>query len=117
MCGIAGFVGGDWPNADAARAVLERMTASLRHRGPDRSNIWLDPGSNIGFAHTRLAIVDLSAAGDQPMRSHSGRYLIIYNGEIYNHQQMRQEMTDAGSAPNWAGHSDTETLLAAIEQW
>ena len=117
MCGIAGFLGGDWSNADAAKGVLERMAASLRHRGPDRSDIWLDHGSKIGFAHTRLAIVDLSAAGNQPMRSHSGRYVIAYNGEIYNHQQMRLDIAAAGASPNWAGHSDTETLLAAIELW
>lgn len=117
MCGITGFVGGHWPGAAEARSTLQRMALSIRHRGPDRSEIWLDENSCVGFAHNRLSILDLSAAGDQPMHSHSGRYVIIFNGEIYNHPQIRVELAAAGSACNWVGHSDTETLLAAIEQW
>lgn len=117
MCGIAGFFGGDWSNCAAASGTLRRMAQSMRHRGPDRADIWMDAGAQIGFGHTRLSIVDLSSAGDQPMHSHTGRYVIVYNGEIYNHQEIRAEMADADSAPNWNGHSDTETLLAAIELW
>ena len=93
------------------------MARSIRHRGPDRSDIWMDAEAQIGFAHTRLSIVDLSSAGDQPMHSRSGRYVIIYNGEIYNHQRIREEIAESTGAPNWSGHSDTETLLAAIELW
>jgi asparagine synthase (glutamine-hydrolysing) len=93
------------------------MAGAIRHRGPDRSDIWLDREAQIGFAHTRLSIVDLSPAGNQPMHSHGGRFVIIYNGEIYNHQQIRDEIAEAGTAPNWNGHSDTETLLGAIELW
>jgi asparagine synthase (glutamine-hydrolysing) len=93
------------------------MNRCLQHRGPDRSDVWIDAESEIGFAFRRLAILDLSVAGDQPMQSHSGRYVIVYNGEIYNHQDMRDELTAAGVAPNWKGHSDTETLLAAIDCW
>jgi asparagine synthase (glutamine-hydrolysing) len=117
MCGIAGFVGGDWTSSADVAATLERMGGSLRHRGPDRSDIWIDAENRVGFAHTRLSIVDLSAAGDQPMHSHSGRYVIVYNGEIYNHQDIRDELGSAGTACNWNGHSDTETLLAAIDAW
>src|SRR5690348_8918903 len=117
MCGIAGFFGGDWSDAGAAKATLDRMARSIRHRGPDRSDVWIDAVSKLGFAHTRLSIVDLSSAGNQPMHSHSGRFVIIYNGEIYNHQAIREEIGRAGTAPNWSGHSDTETLLAAIELW
>jgi asparagine synthase (glutamine-hydrolysing) len=117
MCGIAGFLGGDWSDERAVRALLDRMAATIRHRGPDRSDIWLDRESQVGFAHTRLSIIDLSNAGNQPMDSHSGRHVIIYNGEIYNHQAIREEIARTGTAPNWNGHSDTETLLAAIELW
>ena len=73
--------------------------------------------ARVGFAHNRLAIIDVSPAGNQPMHSHSGRYVIVYNGEIYNHQDLRKQLEDEGRAPNWAGHSDTETLLAAVEAW
>ena len=117
MCGIAGFVGGDWSDAARVKDSLRRMADSLVHRGPDCSDTWQDAEARIGLAHTRLSIVDLSPAGNQPMRSHSGRFVIDYNGEIYNHQRLRHEMADVGFTPNWSGHSDTETLLAAIELW
>ena len=117
MCGIAGFLGGDWSSADAAKSTLERMAASIRHRGPDRSDIWIDSDAQLGLAHTRLSIVDLSSAGNQPMHSHSGRYVIVYNGEFYNHRHIRDEIAQTGTPPNWKGHSDTETLLAAIDLW
>jgi asparagine synthase (glutamine-hydrolysing) len=117
MCGIAGFLGGRWSGTADAAATLARMNASQTHRGPDRSDVWIDEQSRLGFAHNRLAIIDLSAAGDQPMQSHSGRYAIIYNGEIYNHLRLRGELAATGAACNWRGHSDTETLLAAIEAW
>jgi asparagine synthase (glutamine-hydrolysing) len=117
MCGIAGFVGGGWKGSAEVRHTLARMARSIRHRGPDHSEVWFDEAAGIGFAHTRLAILDLSAAGNQPMHSHSGRYVTVYNGEIYNHLVIRDELNDAGLAPNWNGRSDTETLLAAIDAW
>jgi asparagine synthase (glutamine-hydrolysing) len=117
MCGIAGFIGGDWSSSADVAATVARMGRSILHRGPDHSGIWIDAESRVAFAHNRLAIVDLSPAGNQPMQSHSGRYVIIYNGEIYNHQDIRDELSSAGLAYNWAGHSDTETLLAAIDAW
>lgn len=117
MCGIAGFVGGAWQGAEAASRTLAAMAGCIRHRGPDHSDIWLDSDAQVGFAHTRLSIVDLSPAGNQPMHSASGRFVIVYNGEIYNHEQIRAELTEAGSPVEWRGHSDTETLLAAIEMW
>ena len=117
MCGIAGFVGGAWRDGAEARQTLGRMARSISYRGPDHSDVWLDEAARIGFAHNRLAILDLSAAGNQPMHSHSGRYVTVYNGEIYNHLEIRDELTAAGLAPNWKGHSDTETLLAAIDAW
>ena len=117
MCGIAGFVGGNWKSRAEVAATLAAMNRSIAYRGPDRSDVWMDEEAGVGFAHNRLAILDLSAAGDQPMHSHSGRYVTIYNGEIYNHEDIREELAEAGFAYNWRGHSDTETLLAAIEAW
>jgi asparagine synthase (glutamine-hydrolysing) len=114
MCGLAGFFGG---STGRESEILRRMADRIRHRGPDSSNWWFDQESSIGFAHNRLAIVDLSAAGAQPMASASGRFIIAYNGEIYNHMALRAELEDAGRAPAWRGHSDTETLLAAIDSW
>jgi asparagine synthase (glutamine-hydrolysing) len=91
------------------------MTDSLVHRGPDSRGVWLDPSSGISLGFRRLAIVDLSPLGNQPMTSASGRYVIVYNGEIYNHRKLQAEL--AGLGAKFAGHSDTEVLLAAVEQW
>jgi asparagine synthase (glutamine-hydrolysing) len=117
MCGIAGFVGGDWSGSGAAAATLARMNACLRHRGPDRADSWTDPDARVALAFNRLAILDLSPAGDQPMHSANGRYVIVFNGEVYNHRELRDELAAADRAPAWRGHSDTESLLAAIEAW
>jgi asparagine synthase (glutamine-hydrolysing) len=93
------------------------MSGALQHRGPDHGGQWIDDASRVALGHRRLAIVELSAAGDQPMHSASGRYVLVFNGEIYNHDDIRREVTAAGLAPSWRGHSDTETLLAAVEAW
>jgi asparagine synthase (glutamine-hydrolysing) len=113
MCGIAGFIGGRFDHgAQGARAVLGRMTGAIAYRGPDSAGAWLDSGHRVALGHRRLAILDLSPAGEQPMTSRSGRFVTVYNGEIYNHLELRERL----SGP-WRGHSDTETLLAAIEAW
>jgi asparagine synthase (glutamine-hydrolysing) len=93
------------------------MAARIAHRGPDDSGIWIERETGLVLAHRRLAIVDLSPAGHQPMLSHSGRMVIAYNGELYNSPDLRQELDSAGCAPRWRGHSDTETLIEAIEHW
>ena len=94
------------------------MAAVISHRGPDDSGVWCDPASGFALAHQRLAILDLSPAGHQPMGSASGRYVIAFNGEIYNHLELRHELECVGLLRGpWRGHSDTETLLAAIEAW
>lgn len=116
MCGFAGMMGGDWREADAS-TLLGAMARTLVHRGPDDEGLWSDAAARIGLAHRRLAVVDLSAAGHQPMGSHGGRFMLAYNGEIYNHLALRQELERAGGAPPWRGHSDTETLLAGFEHW
>lgn len=112
MCGIAGF----WQQpllAEHPPEILRRMAAALAHRGPDDSGVFLDVRAGLGLAFSRLAIVDLSAEGHQPMQSASGRYLIVFNGEIYNYQSIRAEL----SPHLWRGHSDTEVILEAIERW
>jgi len=93
-------------------SIITRMTAALSHRGPDAQGVWTEAG--IALGHRRLSIVDLSSAGDQPMRSACGRYLIAYNGEIYNHLELRHQLRAVGYGHEWQGHSDTETLLAMI---
>ncbi len=115
MCGLAGFVTFQ-PFADPATAEvrLRAMTDAIRHRGPDAEGHWSDPEAGVALGHRRLSIIDLSPAGAQPMTSACGRYVLAYNGEIYNHAELRAELESAGAAPDWRGHSDTETLLAAI---
>jgi asparagine synthase (glutamine-hydrolysing) len=113
MCGIAGIVGAGSQNP----ALLAEMGRSIEHRGPDDQGIFADPDAGIALVHRRLAILDLSAAGHQPMESSDGRFVICYNGEIYNHLDLRRELEELGQGRNWHGHSDTETLLAAISTW
>jgi asparagine synthase (glutamine-hydrolysing) len=116
MCGLVGFLGGI-AGVDGDAALLRRMSDPLIHRGPDDGGTWFESEQRIGFGHRRLAIVDLSPAGHQPMVSGSARYVTAFNGEIYNHLDIRAELEGLGQAPNWRGHSDTETLLAGIETW
>ena len=116
MCGLVGFLGGV-AGIGGDAALLLRMADTLIHRGPDDGGTWCDSEQRIGFGHRRLAIVDLSPAGHQPMVSASDRYVIAFNGEIYNHLHIRAELDELGQALTWRGHSDTETLLVGIEAW
>jgi len=116
MCGIAGIWWLDGQRQDTAEAVAGSMAAHLHHRGPDARGVWADGAAGIALGHARLSILDLSPAGAQPMASASGRYVIAFNGEIYNHLELRRELETAGAAPSWRGHSDTETLLALIQR-
>lgn len=126
MCGLTGF----WQSGNfsdgAAQMVAENMAECIAHRGPDDMGVWVDDSAGIALAHRRLSILDLSPAGHQPMISISGRYVIAFNGEIYNHLNLRQELVNGAgrTAPTqpttveeWRGHSDTETLLAGFEAW
>ena len=110
MCGITGF----WGKCDHANQVARTMANRIAHRGPDSFGEWLDGEAGIALSHRRLSIIDLSEAGHQPMHSRDGRYVLSYNGEIYNHMDIRAEIATASGPQNWRGHSDTETLLAAI---
>ncbi|MBI4507235.1 MAG: asparagine synthase (glutamine-hydrolyzing) [Chloroflexi bacterium] len=116
MCGIAGFV--DLARATGApvlQATAEAMAETLAHRGPDDRGVWIDAAAGVALGHRRLAIIDLSPEGHQPMLSASGRYAVVYNGEIYNFQALRAELARLGCT--FRGHSDTEVLLAAVAQW
>ncbi len=118
MCGFAGFCNAQ---RTAERSELEtraiRMANTLRHRGPDSCGVWAYPEGGIAFGHRRLSIVDLSPAGHQPMCSRTGRYVLVYNGEIYNCEELRQHLVDEIPELRFRGHSDTEVMLAAFEYW
>ena len=116
MCGIAGFWQARAIAADSAYAIAERMASRIAHRGPDDAGVWIDESAGLALAHRRLSIVDLSPAGHQPMSSASQRYVLAFNGEIYNHAELRTELTSCAGL-QWRGHSDTETLLAGFEAW
>jgi asparagine synthase (glutamine-hydrolysing) len=117
MCGLAGFYSPQGCGSAAGRHILGRMGQAIVHRGPDQGAVWIDPGAGIGLSSRRLAIIELSPAGNQPMVSHSGRFALSYNGEIYNHRDLRRELEESHKAPNWRGSSDTESLLAGFEEW
>ena len=113
MCGVTGFVeGGPAPDPEGR---IRAMTAALAHRGPDGEGHWI--GEGVALGHRRLAILELSEAGAQPMHSPSGRFVLAFNGEIYNHRELREMLAAEGAAPSWRGEADTETLLAGIEAW
>ena len=115
MCGFAGVLHGSGSPEASLRSHLLRMTRTLRHRGPDDEGTWLDPTHTVGLGFRRLAILDLSAAGHQPMTSPSGRFTMVFNGEIYNFEELRQALRPSGVS--FRGHSDSEVVLAAIDQW
>ena len=111
MCGVTGFL--DRSGCVIQEPVAQRMAMALYSRGPDDAGAWLDETAGLALAHRRLSILDLSPAGHQPMHSAGGRYVIAFNGEIYNHLDLRKQLGDVA----WRGHADTETVLAAIEAW
>jgi len=115
MCGLAGYFG--IPHRQGAAETIRAMSDAIAERGPDDAGMWNDDAAGLALGHRRLAVVDLSEAGHQPMCSHSGRWVIAFNGEIYNHLALRTTLELEGAAPAWRGHSDTETLLAGIEHW
>ncbi|HED39661.1 MAG TPA: asparagine synthase (glutamine-hydrolyzing) [Chromatiales bacterium] len=120
MCGIAGFLDFQCAVDEAkAQSIVRSMADRLYHRGPDDSGVWCDAGVTVALAHRRLSIHDLNPSGHQPMISASSRYVIIFNGEIYNFQTLREELTHGSKEEGmqWRGHSDTEVMLAAIDQW
>jgi asparagine synthase (glutamine-hydrolysing) len=117
VCGIVGFLSRGPVTPETLPDLGSRACQALRHRGPDDSGVWSDPESGVVLGHTRLAIIDLSPQGRQPMTSACGRYVIVFNGEVYNHLDLRRELEERGDAPHFRGHSDTEVMLAAIAAW
>lgn len=119
MCGIAGI----WkslnpqPPRDGLKVEIDRMLDPIVHRGPDSGGHWIDEPASMAFGHRRLAIVDLSPGGHQPMPSASGRYAITLNGEIYNFPEIKERLASEAKLPALRGTSDTEIALAAIEAW
>jgi asparagine synthase (glutamine-hydrolysing) len=112
MCGLTGVLD---PRGGSLPEVAAGMAGRILHRGPDGGGVWGEEG--IALGHRRLSILDLSPAGAQPMHSACGRFVIAFNGEVYNHPDLRRDLEAAGAAPAWRGHSDTETLLAGIAHW
>jgi asparagine synthase (glutamine-hydrolysing) len=118
MCGISGFLNLSHENtANELRDIAMRMSDALRHRGPNDAGVWADADAGIALSMRRLAILDLSPAGHQPMTSSSGRYIFVFNGEIYNYQDLRDELSQKEQPYPFRGNSDTEVMLAAFEQW
>ncbi|HEU4780032.1 MAG TPA: asparagine synthase (glutamine-hydrolyzing) [Steroidobacteraceae bacterium] len=115
MCGIAGAW--DARSGDLVEETVHKMLSCIVHRGPDDSGVWVSRDDGVGIGQRRLAIQDLSSAGHQPMLSNSGRLVLVLNGEIYNHLELREELEAQSGKVNWRGHSDTETLLALLEAY
>jgi asparagine synthase (glutamine-hydrolysing) len=123
MCGLVGFIKLKYSTESCLQVNASRMANRLYHRGPDDAGIWVDSDVNLALGFRRLSIIDLSSSGHQPMHSICGRYVIVFNGEIYNHLEIRHDLGGNVASMNelrrhsWRGHSDTETLLAAIVAW
>ena len=117
MCGFAGFFKSSRSEGAAATEILRKQGLSIAHRGPDDAGTWCDAAAGFGVAHRRLSISDLSLAGHQPMASHCGRYILAFNGEIYNYGELRSRLEQAQPGNVWRGHSDTEVLLACLARW
>lgn len=116
MCGIAGYArlqSGSWPDDQVLAAMCDR----LAHRGPDAGGAWVSPERGVALGHRRLAVVDLSPSGEQPMKSADGRWVISYNGEIYNCPELVASLEAEGNVGGWRGHSDTEVVLRALAHW
>jgi asparagine synthase (glutamine-hydrolysing) len=114
MCGIVGIVN-DNLREEELEHNLKQMTNSIRHRGPDGDGLWHNASIGIGLGHTRLSVIDLSLEGHQPMVSNSGRFVIVYNGEVYNYKFLKKELEQLGHS--FKSNSDTRVILQAIEEW
>lgn len=115
MCGFAGFFTSKLLGAAESRAAVERMIAPIQHRGPDDRGVWVEPQGALALGFRRLAIIDLTERGHQPMASASGRFMMVFNGEVYNFMELRRELEASGA--RLQGHSDSEVMLAAFERW
>ena len=116
MCGFVGILSNNSYSREYHSDNINRMLVQIEHRGPDSSGLWADKKTGISFGHRRLSIIDLSEHGAQPMESKSNRYVITYNGEIYNFKEIKKELDNIENN-KWEGGSDTEVILAAIDYW
>src|SRR5882724_1665362 len=118
MCGIVGFLEiSENKSAKDFEALALAMARTISHRGPDGDGAYVEPECGLALGHRRLSIIDLSEAGSQPMHSRDERLVIVFNGEIYNHKEMRTSLEQSVGAIPWKGYSDTEVLLEAIAEW
>lgn len=117
MCGIAGYWSDNQKQFPADPVLGREMASRLERRGPDGESVWVNSEASIVLSHRRLSIIDLTETGTQPMKSESGRFVISFNGEIYNHLDLRKQVENENSEKQWNGTADTETLLACIEIW
>jgi asparagine synthase (glutamine-hydrolysing) len=118
MCGIAGLIRLNQDlSGEELKALVTAMTDEIRHRGPDDEGCWVDQEQSLALGHRRLSIIDLSEHGHQPMMSACQRFVLVFNGEIYNHNLLRKKLEEAGIAPVWNGHSDTEVMLCCFAHW
>ena len=117
MCGISGVLAFKNSNFEVTREYLVRMRDTMIHRGPDGAGVWVSADRRVGLAHRRLSIIDLSSAASQPMSNADGSLQIIFNGEIYNHAEIRRELEESGRRHWRTDHSDTEVILQAFEEW
>ena len=115
MCGIAGFLTSQPESDDQLRHIATQMSDAIRHRGPDGDGVWTDAMHGIAVSHRRLSIVDLSPTGAQPMVSHCGNLVMVYNGEIYNTAELKEELSSYGI--DFKGTSDTEVILEGYARW
>ena len=118
MCGISGIIKEKISNNLILNDEIKKMSLSLRHRGPDNHDVWISREDSVALGHQRLSILDLSAAGNQPMELNNSRFVISFNGEIYNHLKIRKRLENEANRPYlWKSQSDTETLIRAFEAW
>jgi len=117
MCGITGFISDKRANQSELSGIIQKMNECLTHRGPDAEGKWINERKGIALGHRRLSIIDLSEAGRQPMVSQNGRYVIVYNGEIYNYRDIKKSLKSKNVQLNFRGHSDTEIFLEATACW
>src|SRR4051812_20373192 len=119
MCGFAGFIDPKCGEPEEAQKRARAMAATLRHRGPNDDGVWADPAAGYAVGFRRLSILDLSPEGHQPMHSASGRFVLAFNGEVYNHDDIRRDLVagPSGALATFRGHSDTEVMLAAFDRW
>lgn len=117
MCGFAGCILKNSTSLNQLKTIAQQMGNAIIHRGPDDGGVWVDEKQGIALAHRRLSVIDLSTEGHQPMFSACGRYIMVYNGEVYNYLEIPKKMEIEKGCIPWRGHSDTEVILAAIEVW